>query len=259
MSGLVDSHAHLFHSEIYENLDDKLRLARLAGVDYILSVGTDSKTMEMNIGIAERFDNIFCSVGIHPLHFGDGYDTAELIGLSKKEKVIAIGEVGLDYHYEDATSKPDQITLFRDMLSMATNCGLPYIIHARECFSDIFGIMSEYEIPPSVFHCYTDTKENAATILDIGHYISFSGVVTFKNSGDLREIMKYVPANRLLIETDCPYLSPVPYRGKPNEPAFVSLVAECAAQVRDVEIDHIAQITTDNFFRLFSKAARTTA
>jgi TatD DNase family protein len=254
MSGLVDSHAHLFYGEIYDALEDKLRLAKLAGVDYILSVGTDSKTMHKNLEIAEKFDNVFASVGIHPHHFGDGYDTAGLIKLSKGRKVVAIGEVGLDYHYSDATPKSDQITLFRDMLSISKECGLPYIIHARECFDDIFGIMSEYELPPSVFHCYTDTKENAARVLDEGHYISFAGVITFRSSSDLREVAKYVPSDKLLIETDCPYLSPVPYRGKPTEPAFVSLVAECIAQIRGVTVDDIAQLTSDNFFKLFSKA-----
>ncbi|MDR1365202.1 MAG: TatD family hydrolase [Holosporales bacterium] len=256
MSGLIDSHAHLFYEGIYDSLEDKMRLAKLSGVDYILSVGTDSKTIAKNIEISKRFDNVFASVGIHPHHFKDGYDTAELIELSKDEKVVAIGEVGLDYHYDDSTSKSDQLTLFRDMLSIAKECGLPYIIHARECFDDIFDAMSEYDLPPSVFHCYTDTRENAARILDEGHYISFAGVVTFKNSVELREIARYVPDDRFLIETDCPYLSPVPYRGQQNEPAFVSLVAECIAQVRNVAADDIAQITSDNFFRLFHKAAR---
>jgi TatD DNase family protein len=255
MRGLVDSHAHLFYEGIYEALDYKLKFAKLAGVDYILSVGTDSKTMSKNIEIAERFSNVFASVGIHPHHFSDGYDVAELIELSKREKVVAIGEVGLDYHYDDATPRADQITLFRDMLSISEECKLPYIIHSRECFDDIFRIMDEYALLPSVFHCYTDTKENAAKILDRGHYISFTGVITFKKSDELREVVKYVPADKLLIETDCPYLSPVPYRGKPNEPAFVSIVAEYVAQVRGIGIEEIADLTSDNFFRLFQKAA----
>ncbi|MDR2458784.1 MAG: TatD family hydrolase [Holosporales bacterium] len=259
MKGLVDSHAHLFYEGVYDTLDYKLKFAKLAGVDYILSVGTDSKTMAKNIEIAERFSNVFASVGIHPHHFSDGYDIAELIKLSKHDKVVAIGEVGLDYHYDDATPKSGQITLFRDMLSISKECKLPYIIHSRECFDDIFDIMAEYKLPPSVFHCYTDTRENVSKILDRGHYISFAGVITFKKSDELREIVKYVPADRLLIETDCPYLSPVPYRGKPNEPAFVSIVAECVAQVRGIGVKEVASLTSDNFFRLFQKAASYTA
>jgi TatD DNase family protein len=140
------------------------------------------------------------------------------------------------------------------MLSIAKDCELPYIIHARECFEDIFSIISECNLPPSVFHCYTDSLENAKKILDLGHYISFSGVVTFKNSDSLRETAKYVPDDRILIETDCPYLAPVPYRGKPNEPAFVSLVAERIANIRNVPIEKIADLTRANFFNLFPKA-----
>lgn len=251
---MIDSHAHLYFDEIYCNLDEKLKFAKLAGIDYILTVGTDFKTMPLNISIAEKYDNIFCSVGVHPHHFKDGYDLNELINLSKREKVIAIGEVGLDYHYQDETPKIDQKKLFRDMLSISEKVNLPYIFHARECFDDLLEIISEYEINSAVFHCYTDSIENAKKILDLGYYISFSGVITFKNSNDLRDIVKYVPEDRFLIETDCPYLAPIPYRGKTNEPAFVSLVAECVADLRNQSIEEISKITTQNFFNLFSKA-----
>jgi TatD DNase family protein len=254
MNGLVDSHAHLFYESIFRDLDDKLRLAKLAGVDYILTVGTDFKTMLTNVNIAEKYDNIVCSVGVHPHHLNDGYELTKLVELSRKPKVVAIGEVGLDYHYQNETPKNDQITLFKDMLSISKDCELPYIIHARECFEDIFNIMSDYELKPSVFHCYTGSIENAKKILNLGHYISFSGVITFKNSNELKSIVKYVPDDRVLIETDCPYLTPVPHRGKVNEPAFVSLVARCVTNIRNITIEKVAELTTSNFFRLFPKA-----
>ena len=251
---MIDSHAHLYFDEIYQNLDERLKLAKLAGISHILTVGTDFKTMPLNLSIAEKYDNIFCSIGVHPHHLNDGYDLKALIKLSKHEKVIAIGEVGLDYHYEDETPTVDQERLFRDMLSLSDKVNLPYIFHARECFKDMFEILLEYDVRSAVFHCYTDSLENAKKILDLGYYISFSGVVTFKNSNELRDIVKYVPEDRFLIETDCPYLAPVPYRGKVNEPAFVACVAECVANVRQISVEEVSRITTRNFFNLFSKA-----
>ena len=222
---MIDSHAHLSYPDIKNDLDEKLRLAKLAGITHILTISTNMSSMIENIQIANKYDNIFSSIGVHPSHFDDNYDLKELIEMSKMEKVIAIGEVGLDYHYLNEFPKESQLKLFQDMLSLSNSINLPYIFHSRECFDDIFDIIAEYPIKSAVFHCYADTLENAKKILDLGFYISFSGIVTFKNSEDLRNIAKYVPKDKFLIETDCPYLTPVPYRGKTNEPAFVSLVA----------------------------------
>ena len=251
---MIDSHAHLCYPDIKNDLDEKLRLAKLAGVSHILTISTNISSMTENIEIANKYDNIFSSIGIHPSYFEDNYDLDEMIEMSKNEKVIGIGEIGLDYHYFEEAPKESQLNLLKDMLSLSNSIDLPYIFHSRECFEDIFNILSEYPIKSGVFHCYTDNLENAKKILDLGFYISFSGIVTFKNSDDLRSIAKYVPDDRFLIETDCPYLTPVPYRGKVNEPAFVSLVAECIADVRKTTISKISEITTQNFFQLFSKA-----
>ncbi len=251
---MIDSHAHLYYEGIYEHLEEKIRLAKLTGVDYIMTVGTDSNTIPLNIEISEKYKNVCCSVGIHPHHYKDGYDLGTIARQLKHPRVVAVGEVGLDYHYENETPKEDQLKLFRDMLSLGEECNLPYIIHSRDCFEDIFGVMAEYSIPSAVFHCYTDNIDNAKKILDLGYYISFSGIITFKNALDLREIVRYVPSDRILIETDCPYLTPVPYRGKVNEPAYVSLVAECVAGIRETSIEDISEITSRNFFRLFKKA-----
>ncbi|MDR3224149.1 MAG: TatD family hydrolase [Holosporales bacterium] len=254
MKGLVDSHAHLCYEEIFNSLEAKLRLAKLAGVDYIMTVGTDFKTMFQNVEVAEQRSNVFSSVGIHPLHFKDGHDVSEIKKLAHHKKVVAIGEIGLDYHYADEIPKNDQICLFREMLAIAESINLPCIFHARECFRDIFDIIMDYKLAPSVFHCFTGTIDEAKKILDLGHYISFSGVITFKNSNELRQVAEYVPNDKVLVETDCPYLAPVPYRGKTNEPAFVSLVAECLAKIKNVSIDQIAETTSANFFKLFPKS-----
>ena len=253
---MIDSHAHLYYDEIYQNLGDKLRIARLAGVSHILTIGTDFGTMPTNIEIAEKYGNVFCSIGVHPLHSLEQRDLEQLKAWSKKERVVAIGEVGLDYHYDDENPKTVQKKLLEDMLSLSAYANLPYIFHARECFPDILDIIANYNIKNAVFHCYTDSMDNAKKILDLGYYISFSGVVTFKKSEELREIAKYVPDDRFLIETDSPYLAPVPYRGKTNEPAFVSLVAECLANLRAKTVDEISDMTTANFYTLFPKAKK---
>ena len=253
---MIDSHAHLYYDEIYQNLDDKLKLAKLAGVTHILTIGTDFGTMPTNIEIAEKHDNVFSSIGVHPLHSHEPRDLKKLQDWSNKEKVVAIGEVGLDYHYEEENPRTAQKALLQDMLSISADVNLPYIFHARECFPDILDIVADYDITDAIFHCYTDSLENAKKILDLGYYISFSGVVTFKKSEELREIARFVPDDRFLIETDSPYLAPVPYRGKTNEPAFVSLIAECLANLREKTIDEISDITTKNFYTLFPKAKK---
>jgi TatD DNase family protein len=250
---LVDSHCHLFFDELYKNLDEKLKFAKLLGVNYFLTVGTDSNTMLGNISIANNYKTVVCSVGIHPHHCLEKYSLSDIESHLNNEKVVAIGEVGLDYHYLDSSPKDDQISLFENMLSISSTTDLPYIFHARECYDDVFDIISKYNINSAVFHCYTDSMENAKKILDLGYYISFSGVITFKGSVELRDIVKYVPADRILIETDSPYLAPVPYRGKTNEPAHVSLVAECVAEMRGISVEEVSKFTTDNFFKLFKK------
>ena len=255
-TGMIDSHAHLYYDGIYENLDAKLEAAKKCGVSHILTVGTDFGTMPTNLSIAQVYKNVFASVGVHPLYTHEEIHLDTLIEWSQLDKVVAIGEVGLDYHYEKDNSRDKQKMLLCDMLSLAKITNLPYIFHARECFPDILEIIKVFNITNAVFHCYTDTIENAKKVLDLGYYISFSGVVTFKKSEELREIAKYVPDDRFLIETDSPYLAPIPHRGKINEPAFVALVAECIADLRNTTVDKISEITTGNFFRLFPKAMR---
>jgi TatD DNase family protein len=249
---LVDSHCHLFSDEIFSNLDEKIRSAKMAGVEYFLSVATNARDSLANLEIAEKYKDVCCSVGIHPQHAGEEYSIAQLRSLTTHKKVVAFGEVGLDYHYDDGPSKDDQIALLEDMLSVSAD--LPYIFHARECFDDIFDVLGRSDVRSGTFHCYTDSLENAKKIIDLGYYISFSGAITFKKSEEIRGVAKYVPLDRILVETDCPYMTPEPHRKKINEPAYTSLVAECIAQVKGLAIEEVASATTNNFFKLFKKA-----
>ncbi|GHT88544.1 hypothetical protein FACS1894113_1220 [Alphaproteobacteria bacterium] len=251
---IVDSHCHLFYEGICEDVHGKIENAKQMGVEYLLTVSTSASNIAENISICEKYSNVFCSVGIHPLEFPEGYDLASLKSSLNNEKVIGIGEVGLDYHYTDKTSQSDQQKLLRDMFSISDVSDLPYIIHARDCFPDILAIIKQYDIKNAVFHCYTDSIENAKKVLDLGYFISFSGALTFKTADDLRKVAKYVPLDRILIETDSPYLAPVPLRGKLNEPANVFYVAECLAGIKNISMKEIAKSTTDNFSRLFKKA-----
>ncbi|MDR3031193.1 MAG: TatD family hydrolase [Holosporales bacterium] len=251
---IVDSHCHLFYGGIYEDLANKIKTAGLNDVKYMLTVSTSKNNIEDNIAICEKYNNICCSVGIHPHSFSEGYSLEYIKSILTNRTVVAIGEVGLDYHFEDETSPENQKELFKDMLSLCNISDLPYIIHARDCFPDILDIMKDYDIENAVFHCYTGNLKNAKKVLDFGYYMSFSGVITFNKADDLREVLTYVPDDRILVETDCPYLTPVPYRGKVNEPAYVRSIAECAAKIRKQSLEDFSRKTTDNFFRLFPKA-----
>jgi TatD DNase family protein len=252
---LVDSHCHLFFKEIYQDLDEKLRLAKSVGVKYLLSVSTDFGTMVQNLDISTKYPGVCCSVGIHPLHSDEDYVLSTVSEFVEHDKVVAVGEIGLDYHYTEAPSKSSQIHTFEQMLSLSEDKNLPCIFHARECFPDIFDVLLQSKVRSGVFHCYTGNIDDARRIIDNGYYISFSGVLTFSKSHELRNIAKYIPSDRILVETDCPYLTPVPCRGKTNEPAYVSLVAECLAKIRNISVGEIAETTTENFFTLFPKAS----
>ncbi|MBR1943977.1 MAG: TatD family hydrolase [Alphaproteobacteria bacterium] len=252
---MIDTHCHLFYDEIFNDLDSKLEFAYSMGVTNFLTVGTDNKHMYQNIEIANKYNNIVCSIGIHPTEYNCGYNIEEMRKLPEQyNKIVAIGEVGLDYHYIDLAPKDKQLVLFEEMLQLSKDTNLPLILHCRECFSDnLFKLIKQYN-ENAVFHCFTDSLENAKKIINNGFYLSLTGIVTFKNSQELREVAKYVPDDRLLIETDSPYLAPVPQRGKPNEPGFVRYVAECICEQRKCTLQYLSDITNDNFYRLFPRA-----
>ena len=257
---LIDSHCHLDFLELKAERDAVLARARAAGIGLMVTISTRVRRFDELLEIVEGHDNVFCSIGTHPHHAAEERDVTldEILSLARHPKVVAIGEAGLDYHY-DNSPREDQERGFRTHIAAARQTGLPLVIHARDADEDVARILEEETTKgafPFVLHCFTGGPELARRGMALGGTISFSGVLTFKNSGALRDIANAVPLDRLLVETDAPYLAPVPHRGKRNEPAFVPAVAVALAALKRVTVDEVAEATTENFFRLFSKARR---
>lgn len=255
---LVDSHCHLDFPDFSAELPEVVARARAAGVGHLVTISTRVRTFDAIRAIAERFDEVSCSVGTHPHYAAEGLDvtTADLVALAAHPKVVAIGEVGLDYHY-DTSPRAAQEQGFRTHIAAARETGLPLVIHARDADEDTAAILEEESAKgafPFLLHCFTAGPELARRALALGGYISFSGVITFKKSEDLRAIAASVPEDRILVETDSPYLAPVPHRGHRNEPSFVTETAKALAAARGVSAAQVAEATTRNFARLFSKA-----
>jgi len=253
----VDSHCHLDFPDYAGHVDAVVARAQAAGVGVCLSIGTELKRFPGVRAVAEQFPNVWCSVGVHP-HESEKEqldDEAALIAETAHPKVVGIGETGLDYYYEHSPRIPQQKN-FRAHIAAARQTGLPVIVHTRDADDDTIDILRD-EMGKGGFtgliHCFTGTQGLADAALELGLYISVSGIATFKNSGVLRDVIKTVPLDRLLLETDAPYLAPVPYRGKTNEPAFVVHTAKMLAELKGVTEDELAAATTQNFFRLFSK------
>ena len=254
---LIDSHCHLDFPELSERLEAVLAAMREAGVGCALCAGVSLERFPAMLALVESRPQLYAAVGVHP----DGEDgrepeVEELVKLANQPKVIAIGETGLDY-YRLKGDLEWQRQRFRNHIRAAVSINKPLIIHTRAAAADTLRIMREENAGTvgGIMHCFTETWEIARTALDLGYHISFSGIVTFKNAIELRDVAKRVPLDRILIETDSPYLAPHPYRGKTNEPAYVVHVAEAIASVRGCSLENIAEITTGNFFRLFPGVA----
>lgn len=257
---LVDSHCHLDYPDFAPEIDAVVARARAAGLGRMVTISTRVKRHAQVLAIAERFDDVFCSVGTHPHHAHEELDIGvdDLLKIAGHPRVVAIGEAGLDYHYDNSPRDAQEQGL-RAHIAAARASGLPLVIHAREADADMAGILEEETGKgafPAVLHCFTGGRDLAMRAIALGHYVSFSGVLTFKNSGALRDIAAELPADRILVETDAPFLAPGPYRGKRNEPSFVTETAKVLAATRQVSPETIAQQTTDNFFRLFRKVPR---
>ena len=253
---LTDSHCHLNFEPLQQNLPQVLQNARDRGVGHMLCVGVSVEKFPEVLAIARQHANVFASVGVHPDHQHEYEPTVdELVSLAADPRVVAIGETGLDY-YRIKGDMTWQQERFRRHIQAARSSQKPLIVHTREAASDTLRLMREEGASSvgGVMHCFTESWETAEAALDMGFYISFSGIVTFRNAEALRAVALDVPDDRLLIETDAPYLAPVPYRGKTNEPAYVRHVAETLVAVRKTTVERLAQQTTDNFFRLFSAA-----
>lgn len=256
----VDSHCHLNYKGLVEQQSDVLTRARKSGVSAMLNISTREREWDEVIGLAEQEPDVWASVGIHP-HEADhhvGIDCAKLIAKSSHPRVVAVGETGLDYYY-DKSDRAQQCLSFREHIKASRQTGLPIIIHTRDAEADTAAILAE-EMREGTFagviHCFTASADFARIALDLGLYISLSGIVTFKNAQDIQDVAKWLPADRLLVETDAPFLAPIPHRGRTGEPAFVTDTGRFVAQLRDVTAETLARQTSDNFYDLFSKAKR---
>lgn len=255
---LVDHHCHLDFPEFADDLAGVVARAKKAGVGTLVTISTRIRRFEQVAAVAERFPDVYCSVGTHPHNADEELDipTREIVRLSHHPKVVAIGEAGLDYYYKHATPA-GQAEGFRNHITAARETGLPLEIHTREADADTLAILEDEHRKgafPAVLHCYTGGRELAMRAVDLGLYVSFSGVISFKKTEPLQEIARDVPLDRLLVETDAPFLAPVPHRGKTNEPAYVVHTAAALARIRGVPEAEIARATTENFFRLYTKA-----
>lgn len=260
---LVDSHCHLDFPDFADELDGVVARARAADIGRIVSISTRVAQHDGLLAIAERFPDVFCSVGTHPhnAHEEPEITAADLVARTRHPKVVAIGEAGLDYHY-DYSPRDAQERGFRRHIAAARESGLPLVIHAREADADVAHILEEESGKgafPAVLHCFTGGRDLARRAIALGLSISFTGILTFKNSGELRAIAAELPADRILVETDAPYLAPGKFRGKRNEPSYMVETAKVLAETRGVSFDDIARQTTDNFFRLFTKVPRSAA
>ena len=260
---LVDSHCHLDFPDFRDELDGVVARAREAGIGRIVTISTRVRRQHDLLAIAERFPDVFCSVGTHPHNAHEELDigTAELVGLSKHPKVVAIGEAGLDYHY-DNSPRDAQEQGFRAHIAAARETGLPLVIHARDADADVATILRDEAGKgafPAVLHCFTAGRELAFTGIELGLYVSFTGILTYKKTDELRAIARDLPAHRILVETDAPYLAPGKFRGKRCEPSYVTETARVLSEIRGVSPEEIAAQTTENFFRLFSKVSRPVA
>lgn len=254
---LVDSHCHLDFPDFDADRDALVERARAAGVETIVTISTRVRQFPKLKAIIERYDNIYASIGTHPMNAGEEPDvtTEELVEIARHPKVVAIGEAGLDYHYQHSTREAQEQGL-RTHIAAARTTGLPLVIHSRDADDDMARILREEHAAgpfPAVLHCFTGGAALAEAAVRLGHYVSFSGILTFKNSAALRDIAKALPADRILVETDAPYLAPAPHRGKRNEPAYVAETAKVLADVRGLSRTEITRLTGDNFLRLFSK------
>jgi len=256
---LVDSHCHLDFPDFQPDLNQIVERARLAGVGLMLTIGTHLSKVDQVLAVAERFDGVYCTVGVHPHEAGreEGISVDRLTDLAAHPKVVGFGESGLDYFYEHSPRAAQQSS-FRIHIEAARRTGLPLVIHTRDADEDTAAILVEEQARgpfSGLLHCFSSGRQLAEKAVELGLYISFSGILTFNKTDSLRQVARDLPLDRLLVETDAPYLAPVPHRGKRNEPAFVAATAARLAAARDIGLAAVETATTANFLRLFAKVA----
>jgi len=243
----IDTHSHLFFENFKEDIDDVIVRAKKNGVDFIIVPATDIKTAEKAIELAEKYEQVYATVGVHPHDTKEWNDSLllEIEELAKHPKVVAIGEIGLDYYY-DFSPQDQQIKAFKSQLDLAIKLELPVVIHNRDSDEDMMDIIQSYcgAGLKAQFHCYNGSLKDALEFMKMNHFISFTGNITFKKSDGLREILSHIDLNHLMLETDSPFMAPVPYRGKRNEPAYVSYVAQQVADVHKISVEDVGRITS---------------
>lgn len=250
----IDTHAHLFYPNFENEVDDIIERAKQAGVDYIIVPGTDVTTSLKAIELAEKYDSVFAAVGVHP-HDSKDWNESQLSKLeeaAKHKKVVALGEIGLDYYY-DFSPKEKQIAAFKDQIDLALKMKLPIIVHNRDANDDIMNIIRSYKNSGlrAQFHCFAGTVEDARELVELHHYISFPGNVTFQKAESIRKVVSRIAPENLLLETDSPFMTPVPHRGKRNEPALINLVAEKIADIHKLTVQDVGRTTSYNAYKLF--------
>jgi TatD DNase family protein len=260
---LIDSHCHLDFPDFAADRDAVVARAQAAGVARMVTISTRVKRHEEVLAVAERFADVYCSVGTHPHHADQELDIGveELIARTAHPKVVAIGEAGLDYHYDNCPREA-QLRGFRNHIAAARATGLPLVIHSRDADADMAQVLEEEAGKgafPAVLHCFTGGPDLARRAIALGLFISFTGILTFKKSNELRAIARSLPLDRILVETDAPYLAPDPHRGRRNEPAYVVETAKVLAETHELLADEMARRTSENFFRLFGKVPRPTS
>lgn len=255
---LVDSHCHLDRlDKNKEQLLPVMENAKNAGVTHFLCVCVSVNDFPSMIDMIDGLENVAATCGVHPLHQDEACTKEELLSHAKDPRVVAVGETGLDYYYSPE-SKDIQITSFIDHIHVANELEKPLVIHTRDAREDTINLLKEHngERCGGVLHCFTETWDMAKAAMDLGYYISISGIVTFRNASELRDVVKKLPLDKLLVETDSPWLAPVPHRGKQNEPAFVKDVAQFIADLKEIPLQQLAEQTTENYFNLFKGIAR---
>jgi TatD DNase family protein len=252
---IIDSHCHLDYEPLINDINKVLLNAKNNNISHLLTIGTSLDSSKKVFEIIEKYDNIYGSIGIHPNSTTNNLtDLNELLSIKKKsKKIIAFGETGLDYFYK-RSEKKDQLYSFEKHIDLAISEKVPVIVHTRDADQDTLSVIKKNHLKTKfLIHCFTGSLEFAKKLLDLGCLISFSGIITFKKSSNLRSVVKYVPIEKMLIETDSPYLSPDPFRGKSNEPANVKIIAENVALIKDISFEDVANITTKNFKNFFFK------
>lgn len=251
---LIDSHVHLDDRRFNRDRDAIIKGLKAKGVELVINIGADTRTSISSVNLAAEYDNVYATVGVHPHSAKEVTDkTIEVLrNLSQRPKVVAIGEIGLDFHY-DNSPRDVQRKWFVEQLNLAKELNLPVVIHTREAAQETFDILKEAQDGKleGVLHCYSGSVEMALEYIKLGFYISIAGPVTFNNARVLKNVAKEIPLDKLLIETDCPYLTPVPHRGKRNEPAYVNHVAETIADLRGISVEELAKATNENTKKLF--------